>query len=81
MIIEVFEDSRQPGTCRSCGAVIEWATVVKSGRKMPLDRPVKVVSQHGVLFDDGQRVISTIDTAVTKSHFQTCPQAKVWRHR
>jgi hypothetical protein len=75
--IDVWHASRGPGACRSCGARIEWATVVASGKKMPFDAPVHVVSAYE---RDG-KVIDTIDPAKSPSHFATCPDAHKWRKR
>lgn len=30
---------------------------------------------------EGERVVETVDTSVSTSHFATCPQAGAWRRR
>jgi hypothetical protein len=78
MDLRIWAASRQRGVCRSCGHKIEWATVVDTGRKIPLDAPVEVRDVSGA--DDG-RLIEHIDTTRSKSHFATCPDAAEWRRR
>lgn len=78
MRLTLYQDSRGPGHCRSCGAAVEWAELT-GGRRMPFDRIVPVSAQ-GPLFI-GERVIEEVDTASSPSHFETCPDAKDWRKR
>lgn len=80
MTIEIYADSRGQGTCRSCGAALEWAEVVASGRRMPFDGPLVAVRTQGDLLGGG-RVIEVVDTTVTPTHWERCPQAKDWRRR
>src|SRR5262245_9818868 len=42
--IAVYAVSRQRGRCASCGRKIDWAIVVKTGKKMPFDAPVDIVA-------------------------------------
>lgn len=75
--IEIWADTRGGGTCRSCGAPVEWAMLVKSSKKMPFDAPiVAVLTKHDPAT---HRVIETIDSAVTTSHFASCPDRDKWR--
>jgi hypothetical protein len=74
-ILLIYQDSRA-GTCRSCGAPIEWAELV-SGKRMPFDPPIVPVRTQGNILDG--RVIEHVETSVSASHFQTCPDAKAWR--
>lgn len=75
--IEIWRDSKGAGTCRSCHAEIEWAEVVKSGRRMPFDgRIVAVLTKRDPATG---RQIEVVDTAVTTSHFASCPQRDKWR--
>jgi hypothetical protein len=76
--IRIWQQSRARGICRSCGARIEWAKVVDSGRAIPLDVPVTVANV--TQFADG-RLIEHLDPTISKSHFATCPQAAQWRKR
>jgi hypothetical protein len=78
MVLTIYQDTRYPGTCRSCGAVIEWAQLT-SGKRMPFDKIVPLREQP-VLFD-GDRRIEEIDTASSPTHFQSCPDARDWRRR
>jgi len=71
----VYQDSRRPGRCRSCGARIEWAIVAASHREIPLDAGGAVLcSQHSLI--DG-RIVDLVDS----THFATCPDAKAWRRK
>ena len=77
--LAIYADSRGPGRCRSCGAAIEWAEVVASGRRMPFDGRLAPVEsrQH----PENGRVVEIVDLDATTSHFATCPDAARWRRR
>jgi hypothetical protein len=73
--ITVYQDSRSPGRCRSCGARIEWARVVGTDKAIPLDAGgIVIQTQHSLI--DG-RVVELVDG----THFATCPDAKAWRKK
>ena len=72
--IAIVQKSRHLGTCRSCGAAVEWAIVEKSGRRMPFDVPIVTIPQ----FDEDAPVV-LVDPEKTTSHFASCPQATSWR--
>lgn len=74
--LTLYQDSRRPGTCRSCGANIEWAELT-TGKRMPFNRIVSLRVQSPLFI--GQRVIEEVDTATSPTHFETCPDAKDWR--
>lgn len=76
--LSIFQDSRGSGTCRSCGAPITWAELT-SGKRMPFDGELVAVRTQGSLFLSGERVVEVIDTDITPSHFQTCPDRDQWR--
>ena len=73
--ITVYQDSRSPGRCRSCGARIEWAIVTGSEKRMPLDVGATVLATAPSLLDG--RVVELVDG----THFATCPDAKAWRRK
>jgi len=77
-ILKIFQDSRNNGTCRSCGATVEWAELV-TGKRMPFDPPIVAVRTQGSFISG--RVIEEVDSMVTLSHFATCQDAKEWRRR
>lgn len=77
--IAIYADSRGKDRCRSCGAPIEWAEVVASGKRMPFDRELVVVRTEGNPITG--RVIEHVDTSISASHFATCPDAQDWRGR
>jgi len=77
-ILQIYQDSRGKGTCRSCGAPVEWAELT-SGKRHPFDGAIMPVQTQGSIISG--RVIEFVDTDITASHFQTCPQAKDWRRR
>lgn len=74
--MKLYEDSRGPGTCRSCGGAIEWAELI-SGKRHPFNVPIVVLPALQVEVD-GTRTIQTVDMNRTTSHFATCPDAKKW---
>jgi hypothetical protein len=73
--LTVYEDSRGSGRCRSCDASIIWVETI-AGKRMPLDPPWRPI-QTGMHVKG--RAIVEINTAVTTTHFATCPYAD--RHR
>lgn len=76
--IAIYQDSRGKGRCRSCGAAIEWAETV-GGKRMPFDDEIVVVRTQGSAIRD--RVVEYVDTSVSPTHFQTCPDANDWRRK
>jgi len=81
MIIKIYADSKGLGRCRSCGAPIEWAETVAK-RRMPFDPPIVAVRMQGSVLGEGEgRVVEEVDTAITSSHFVTCPQGREWSRR
>jgi hypothetical protein len=77
-ILKIYQDSKGPGTCRSCGAAIEWAELV-SGKRHPFDAPIVAARTQGSILEG--RVVEEIDTSVSSTHFATCPQSKAWQRR
>jgi hypothetical protein len=77
--INVWSDSRERGQCKgqSCRALIEWATIVASGRRMCFDAPVTAIRS----FADPQtgRQVDVIDLAA--NHWATCPERKRFSRR
>jgi hypothetical protein len=76
-VLRIYQDTRGPGHCRSCGAAIEWAQLT-TGKRIPFDRIVPVRTQPHLLED---RIVEDLDTATSPTHFQSCPDAKDWRRR
>jgi hypothetical protein len=79
MRLQIFQDSKGRGQCRSCGAPLEWAELT-SGKRHPFNPPIVVTATVGSLLD-GARIIELVDTAITSSHFATCPQAAEHRRK
>ena len=77
-LLQIYQDSKGRGTCRSCGAAILWAELT-SGKRAPFDGDefMAIRIEGGLI--DGQRVIEHIDSTINKSHFSSCPNAA--RHR
>jgi hypothetical protein len=76
--IAIWSDSKRRGRCRSCGAAIEWADT-RQGKAIPFDGPIVVArSQGNPLLG---RTIEYVETTITPTHFETCPQAATWRKR
>jgi hypothetical protein len=76
--IAIYQDSKGKGRCRSCGAAIEWAETTH-GKRIPFDGEIVSVRSQGNAITD--RVIEYVNTSVTPTHWQTCPDAKDWRRR
>lgn len=76
-ILKIYDDSRGPGTCRSCGAAIVWATLI-TGKRMPFDAPLQIARLHPAS-GAGERAIADVDSELSFSHFATCPDAERWR--
>jgi hypothetical protein len=78
-LIDIWAKSKGPGKCRSCGAVITWAEVVKSGKRMPFDG--EIVSVKTSHHPETAEPIETVDTTITKSHFASCTEPDKWRKK
>lgn len=63
--------------CRaeSCRRPIEWVRVLKSGRRMPVDSPLRAIES----FERDGTTITVIDPEV--SHFVTCTASASFRRR
>ena len=79
-----------PGSCRSCGAPVLWATVELSGKQMPVDADpapegnVLIQREPGrvwarVLTGHDLHQARHEDEPLHRSHFSTCPDAATWR--
>lgn len=79
-ILRIYQDTKGLGTCRSCGAPVEWAELT-SGKRMPFNPPIVAVRTQSGLLEGDSRVVEHVDTTITTSHFATCPDAKDWRRR
>jgi hypothetical protein len=71
--VNVYDETPGRGTCRSCGAKVDWYETT-GGRKVPINaNEVPVRSQT---MEDGRVSITFLGE---QSHFATCPQANQWR--
>jgi hypothetical protein len=72
--IMIRTDTRQAGTCRFCGAPIEWALVPKRGQRMPFNPPLVLlpVQAFGVALPH----FAEVDMTQTTSHVATCPKGQ-----
>jgi hypothetical protein len=73
----VYEDTRGSGRCRACDASIIWVETV-AGKRMPLDPPWRPIHTGSQVQG---RALVEIDTAVTTTHFATCPHADRFRRK
>lgn len=75
-LIRLFKDSRQPGTCRGCGAAIDWYKTA-TGKRMPMN---------------ANALPRTVDTdpvtrgligsyAAADSHWSSCPDAAAFKRK
>ena len=72
----IFQDSPYAGRCRGCGQPIVWVET-RTGAKHPLNgEPIPITTQPDLF---SGRVLMEIDTAITTSHFATCPRAEEFR--
>lgn len=75
-LTQIYADTRDMADCRGCGAAIEFAELVKSGKRMPFNAPIVALrTSH----DGGHRLIEEID--LDTNHFATCPKARTFRSR
>ena len=77
--IEVWSDTKGKARCRDerCRALITWAEVVKSKKKMCFTGdPVALRTRHD---PETHRLIEEIDAA--DNHWAACPGAKDFRRR
>jgi hypothetical protein len=75
--IEIFADTRGKARCRLCDAPIEWAEIVKSGKKMCFDGEiVALTTRHE---DATGRLIEAV--AFDTNHWATCPNADDFRRK
>lgn len=73
-ILEVWDDTKGRGACRSCGASLTWFALVSSGKRHPFDgNPVYLRTSHD---ESTRRLIGELDSK--DSHFATCPDSKQW---
>jgi len=80
-ILRIWADSKSAlTTCRSCGASITWAELT-SGKRHPFNGEIVAVRSQGSMLEGAGRVMEEIDTTVSSSHFETCPDAVKWRRR
>lgn len=70
-LTEIYADTRGRGTCRDCGAPLEWAAEVLTGRRTPFDFPlVALRTRH----DEAGRVVEGVDPA--DRHLASCPTSR-----
>jgi hypothetical protein len=70
-VIRLVVDSRAPGTCRNCGAALDWFETA-AGRRMPMHRGAQSVS--AVADDPRLAFFSEAD-----AHWRACPAADRFR--
>jgi len=75
--IAIWADTRGRGICRGCGAAIEWAEIVASGKRMPFDVPIVEVSGH-VDLDTG-RDVHVVD--LERNHWASCSKREQFKRR
>jgi len=76
--IAIYADSKGQGRCRSCGAVIEWAETT-NGKRMPFEGSIVVARSQGNPITG--RVVEFIDTSVSPTHWERCPDAQDWKRK
>jgi hypothetical protein len=66
-LIRLYEDSKQPGTCRGCGARLEWFETL-NGKQMPMN--AGAVPRKSEQDPQSWRVVAFY--AAEDSHWNTC---------
>jgi hypothetical protein len=75
--IEIFADTRGKAICRGCGQPIEWAEIVKSGKKMCFNGEIVALSTRQE--PETARLIEAADFAT--NHWGTCPKREEFKRR
>jgi hypothetical protein len=75
-LIRLFEDSKQSGICRGCGARMEWFETL-TGKRMPMN--AGAVPRKSETHEETRRVVAFF--AADDSHFTTCPDRAQFSHR
>lgn len=78
-VIDIYADSKGSGVCRSCGAKLTWAETVR-GRKMPFEGEIVVLRTQGDILGGG-RVVESVDTEISPTHWERCPNASEFRRK
>lgn len=74
-LIRLFEQTRQPGRCRGCEALIDWYDTL-TAKRMPMNRGA--VPRKSEL-DSERRVVAFFDAA--DSHWASCPGRSLFTKR
>lgn len=75
--IEIYADTRGFARCRGCGAAIEWAEIVATGKKMCFDTAiVALATRHS---PQTNRLIEVVD--LETNHWASCPDAAKFKRR
>jgi hypothetical protein len=75
-MFRIIASTRQPGTCRSCGAAITWVRTFPNEKAMPLTGdPMALKTENDLIHG----LIEFIDSS--DSHFASCPQSSRWSKR
>jgi hypothetical protein len=72
-LIRLVEGTRQAGTCRACGAPLDWIDTL-AGRRMPMRRGAVAVSPD--THDPRLALFAAAD-----AHWMHCPEAERFRRR
>lgn len=75
--IEIYADTRGPGTCRGCLAPIEWAETVKNKKRMCFTGQIVALATR--LEPETRRLIEAVDFET--NHWASCPQRELFRRK
>lgn len=75
-LIRLYEDSRSAGTCRGCGAAMDWYETL-AGRRMPMN--AGAVPRKSETEPSSHRVVAFFSAA--DSHWSTCEQRAQFARR
>lgn len=75
-LLEVYADTRGPAICRGCGAAIEWAELVASGKRMCFTGTIVALETR---HDADGRLVERV--AFDTNHWADCPARDRFRRR
>jgi hypothetical protein len=75
-LIRLFEDSKQPGACRGCGARLEWFETL-NGKQMPMNAGAVPRKSE----QDPQSWSVVAFYSAEDSHWHTCPDRAQFSRR
>ena len=76
--IHIFSNTKYDAKCSSCKAPMTFAQHVVTHKRIPFNAPIVATRSY---IDEQGRAIEVVDSAVTTSHFASCPDAQKFRRK